>query len=169
MQIQYEQNAQSIKDAISANFDHRHPIRKRFSPTFGLVLIVIAITITYKPFGGEGASREPVWICALLILGMLKLFEKAFYVWRTQKSASAKNEPVKQISLSATNKGLIFSSQQGEALTKWSSFNELYHNRKGLLLYQEKELYLWIPKDSSFENGSWSDFLKLASTKTSKS
>lgn len=168
MQIRYTQNAQRTKEAISAHFDHRHPLRKRFSPTLGFTLIVIALTITFKPLGGPEAEREPFWIIALLVLGALKLSEKSFSVWRTLKSATLPKGQAQEILINAHKKGLTFSSdqsEQGESSQKWTSFTEIYHNKKGLLLYQEKERYLWIPKDSDFEKGTWTEFLQLASSK----
>lgn len=59
-----------------------------------------------------------------------------------------------------SNDGIKMSGVAGDANVPWSGFHQVRETRKGLLIYQDKKQYLWIPK-ADFQPGQMQEIAMM--------
>ena len=65
--------------------------------------------------------------------------------------------------------GITISDKHSEGKTKWSGFVNWRVFPEGLLLYPQKDLFFWIPKEAEIEGGTWEEFVALVERKMGES
>lgn len=59
-----------------------------------------------------------------------------------------------------SEKGIKMSGRAGDADVPWSGFYQVRPTKKGLLIYQDKKQYLWIPK-ADFQTGQMQEVAQM--------
>lgn len=62
-----------------------------------------------------------------------------------------------------SEKGIKMSGRAGDADVPWSDFYQVRPTKKGLLIYQDKKQYLWIPK-ADFQTGQMQEIAQMKQT-----
>jgi hypothetical protein len=164
MELNYELNPKLMKIAAKQQFSYRHKARRGLQISLGIAALFLA---SYGLFTDSG--QEPFVTVLLILLGIYLLFYKEYYVWRTTRNIFKGIGEKISITLQTQKKHLILKSSRNDNLeTPWDNFLDYFFFDQGLLLYPQKDLFYFIPKNATITDGTWEDFVRLVESKVTR-
>ncbi|MDP0490920.1 MAG: YcxB family protein [Verrucomicrobiota bacterium JB023] len=154
-----------MRTAAGRHFNYRYPFFRYSGPILGGLLLVMSVFFLMNI--GEGPNAFLGIIC--LAAGLRSLFRKKFYVWRTAKGLfkGKEGEDFTQW-IEADEEGLAMRHRKSEGRIDWDGFVDVQECPEGLLLYPQKNLFVWIPCSATMSEGRWEDFVSLVTSKITK-
>lgn len=100
----------------------------------------------YLQFSGKGDKRVEFVSIAFILIGAIGLIRPM--VWQMWHERRLRKHPAyeSKIRYVFSNEGMIMTGDAGAANVPWSEFYELVETPIGLLIYQNKKSYIWIPE-----------------------
>lgn len=156
MRIEYINTVERYKLAMKLNMKHSYPIRRWLGLVVAVVAIVIGVQILFY------SEFELTMIGGGVLGAGIGLLIKRFTLYSWAAKSAFKNKPEQEsVIIEADNGGLSAQTESGESRNKWKAFLKFIECDEGLLLYFQPRLYLWIPRDAKFTDGTWSDFMNI--------
>lgn len=112
---------------------------------FVCVALVVIGTVVAVKYSGQGHKLADFISVAFILMGSVGFIRPM--IWQMFAERKLRKHPAYQsvIHYTFSNKGIKMSGKAGKADVPWSSFEEVVITLKGLLIYQDKKEYLWIP------------------------
>ena len=110
----------------------------------------------------QGEEKMVVFSGILIVMGAIGLVRPM--VWHIFNDRKLRKHPAygSEIHYTFTAEAVEMNGKAGKAIVPWGEFMEVVATSKGLLLYQTKRDYLWIPS-VDFKAGQMEQFLQFAS------
>ena len=127
-----------------------------------LALIVIGAIFTIK-YSGQGKKLADFISVAFILLGSVGLIRPM--IWQMFAERKYRKHPAYEstIRYEFSSNGIKMSGKAGKADVPWSQFYEVVETAKGLLIYQCKKEYIWIP-GYDFQLNQMTEIKELFST-----
>jgi len=145
----------SIESMFSGKSHHgafRQHIRHRWkwwliARSFVCVALVILGTYIAILYSGKGNKLPDFISVAFILLGSVGIIRPMIWQMFAERKFRKHKAYNSIINYKFSAKGIQMSGQAGKADVPWSSFYEVVETSKGLLIYQNKKEYIWIPSD----------------------
>jgi hypothetical protein len=136
---------QSYHGAYSAHLRHRY---------FKWLVIRSFVCVSFVLFGAYfiTLTQERLLGNFLVVLGSVGLLRPM--IWQMWHERLVRKNPAfkKKLTYTFSEKGLRIAGNKGVFELSWNEIFELVISARGVLIYQTKKSYLWIPK-AAFEIG----------------
>jgi len=140
----------SMFDGRSHHGAFRYHLRHRWkwwliARAFVCVALVVIGTIFAIKFSGKGNKLPDFISVAFILLGSVGLIRPMIWQMFAERKFRKHKAYESKIRYEFSNKGVKMSGKAGKADVPWSAFYEVAVTPKGLLIYQTKKEYIWIP------------------------
>lgn len=112
-----------------------------------IVCITLIITGSYIAihYSGQGNKLPDFISVAFILLGSISLIRPMIWQMFAERKFRKHKAYESKIRYEFSYKGIKMSGKAGKADVPWSTFYEVTETSKGLLIYQTKKEYIWIP------------------------
>ena len=157
--VKYKLNPEVMKVGASENYDHRQKVRKWIKLVAGVWFVSLFGLFVYIQIDSKSSKILPI---VLLIIGISCFFNKYFYVRRTVKSVFAGREKEINAQFAVKEDGFFIKTDDTEGSSLWTGLINYHFSDKGALLYPQKNIYYFIPKNGSeISGGTWDEFTEM--------
>lgn len=124
-----------------------------------IALVVIGVFFAFHYYGLGNKKADFVTI-SFILLGSVGYMRPM--IWQMLNERKLRKHPAygSKIDYTFSPKEIIMDGNSGKVHVPWGEFMEVVETEKGLLLYQNKKDYLWIPS-YDFEVGEIGDVVKM--------
>ena len=93
------------------------------------------------------------------------------YLERRRFISGLKSSPLlnTELTFKATESGVVVISSHSSSTLNWDLFHKTVGTSDGVLLYQQKYIFNWLPKTAFTSESDYQRFLELAASKTKHS
>ncbi len=140
----------SMFDGRSHHGAFRQHIRHRWkwwliARSFVCIALVILGTFIAIKYSGKGNKLPDFISVAFILLGSVGLIRPMIWQMFAERKFRKHRAYESKIRYEFSAKGIKMSGKAGKADVPWSTFYEVAKTPKGLLIYQTKKEYIWIP------------------------
>lgn len=152
MKIEYTLTPEVMKRGAAIAY------RKRVLKKMLLIYGVLYIFMVYSRFGSD-RYITPLFLLVAFILFLL--FNRSLYIKRCSTALFKGKSDALEHRISLTDTGLDFTSPTATSQIQWSHFVSHICAPSGVLLFSQKNIFLFIPSDAAVTGGTWEEFIQL--------
>ena len=125
--------------------------------------LLCIVAICFGSYLIEPGTKGGVFGGFLVMVGSLGFMRPM--LWQMWHERGLRKHPAyeTEVHYEFSERGLKILGLAGDADVPWSEFYQVKPTRKGLLIYQDKKQYLWIP-NADFEQGQMQEIFKMKQT-----
>ena len=156
--VDYKLTPEVMKEGVAASYDVKYRYRKWLIWVMAVIFICIGV-FTYKPTASFSSQFLNIF---LVVMGVLYLCNKYFYIRRTVKAVFADRGKLINVKFVAKEDGYQLITDDQEGSCKWKSIIQYYFVDEGILLYPQKNIFYFIPIEASeVTGGTWGDLTAI--------
>lgn len=159
MKIEYTLTPEIMK--LGAAIAYRKRVLKKMLLIYGALYILMV----YSRFGSD-KYVTPLFL--LVVFALLLLFNRSLYLKRCSTALFKGKSEALQHSILVTDSGLDFTTPTATSQIQWGHFVSYTNAKTGVLVYSQKNIFLFIPSESVVTDGSWEEFTQLLETNIPK-
>lgn len=164
MKFEYTVNSKIMKCAAKTHFDYRFPVKRFLEPIFGTLILIFGF---YSIFTSTNATSAGIG-GGVIAVGAVIAFRRELYSTRASRMPFKGKPDTISTQIEVVDNGLKFIGPSSDSMNTWNSFVDIHTSPKGVLLYPQYELFVWVPSDSNFIEGTWGDFIVTISENIKK-
>jgi len=165
MKLEHTVNSDIMKCAARAHFDYRFPVKRFIEPIVGLLIIIFGLYSIFTHTNAVGAAIGG----SLIVVGAVIACRRELYSTRASRMPFKGKPDTIAIQIEVVDDGLRFRGPSSDSMNSWNSFVDLHVLSKGVLLYPQYELFIWVPSDSILTDGTWDNFIEVLEKNIKKS
>lgn len=152
-------DGKSHHGAFRQHLHHRWKWWLRARAFVCIALVIIGAFIAVK-YSGQGKKLPDFISIAFILLGSVGLIRPMIWQMFAERKFRKHKAYRTKIRYEFSADGIKMSGNAGKADVPWESFYEVVETPKGLLIYQNKKEYLWIPA-SDFRVGEMNSICSM--------
>lgn len=157
IEIKYCLNKQTIREGAKKNFMKCHKGWYIYSLVTGWFFIILGVFFTLQK------DRFEVLPYVLIICGLIVLLKKQFYLRRVVKGVFDGKPESQEIHCKFSEDEIWMRSYSSEGTLSWEGVYDVITTDEGILLYPQKNLHQWIPRNAEMIQGDWQGLLQMLS------
>lgn len=160
----YTLTPEKMKLAAHTFIKHRYKKWKAFTMGAGILNLAFGLYIL-----SNGINDSIFGMGVMLVMiGLATVFRYKLTAHKIVKNIFLGKPNEIQIKLTATEDKLLIVTDSMESTAQWSNFVDHLVCDQGILVYQQKALFIWLPNDGTFASCDWNSLTKLIDSKITK-
>lgn len=160
MKLSYALSRESLSQGMSAGIAYRRPILRFLRPVLGIIFLIAAAYF----FIANESSDWHFGLAASILGGLYLIYPTISRRKALNNIFAGKEEPIEISAIIHTDKLEMITNNSSASCT-WDTFVDFHIHQTGILLYPQKGIFYWFPKEALFQEGSWQEFCDLISSK----
>ena len=163
MKLTYTLSREILRPGVAAHYDHRCGKLRYFRLAIYFAMILLGIL-----FIMDGRNRTIYLGTVMIAFGVLSLFRKRLYIWRSLNSFFKTQDDSPEIELTVDDKGVGIESAHTSGRMDWKGLVDFKEVATGILLYPQTNIFYWVPATAKIEGGTWSEMLQKIEKRVSR-
>ena len=101
----------------------------------------------------DGRNRTIYLGTVMIAFGVLSLFRKRLYIWRSLNSFFKTQDDSPEIELTVDDNGVGIESAHTSGRMDWKGLVDFKEVTTGILLYPQTNIFYWVPATAKIEGG----------------
>lgn len=162
VELKYSLDKETLRAGAEKNFMKRHRGWYIYSLVTGCFFIVLGVFFALQK------ERFEVLPYVLIICGLIVLLKKQFYLRKVVKGVFAGKPDSQEVHCKFSEDEIWMRSYSSEGILKWEGIYDVIITDQGVLLYPQKNLHQWIPRNAEIIQGDWATLIQTVARASRK-